>query len=287
MSDNIGRTLSPLFRRLREAWDFQTEAEQKRRDMPTTISVAPNAIDDNASFHYLMLNVFKVGCMSHISARPDLAIPLSLMLVLKYSRGILQTADRKKALLISLSHPIEIAESLISYFLRSDVRPMLHGQIVEKDWPQLMRAACSVTDLGIDFRQEGAYFETDYMKSVIESSSWPYGLVVINDAIGELEPNYYVPVQQFNNIRSLTTELNLPVIIVNSHLQQYAFDAEVFDHIAQLREELDSYKLFIKKADRKAYGKLSFDMSPTGNILEDALTNDTTTKPVNYNSGSK
>jgi len=283
--ENIGTTVSPLFKRYREVWHYQTEAEQKRRNMPVTFSMAPENIDDNASFHYFMLNFFKPGCMSHISVRPDLAIPLSMMLVLKYSRGILQTADRKKALLISLSHPIEISERLMSYSLRRNVTQMLNGEIVEEDWQQLMLAAGNIYELGIDYWKESAFFETDYLKNIIESSSssCPYGLVVINDSTGELEPNYYVPVQQLKNIRSLTSELNLPVIIVNSHLQQYANDAEVFDHIAQLQEELDSYQLFIKKADRKAFGKLSFVMSPTCNILEDALSNFTSTIPENYN----
>lgn len=283
--DNIGITVSPLFKRLKEAWYFQTEAEQKRRDMPSTISIAPDIVD-NTNFHFFMLNIFKAGCMSHISVRPDLAIPLSLMLALKYSRGTMQTAQRKKVLLISLTHPIEISERLLSRGMGRSVRSMLHGEIVHNDWIPLTVSAGNVYELGIDFWKVGAFFETGHLRSLIESSSWPYGLVVINDSIGELEPNYYVPVQQYKTISSFATELNLPVIIVNSHLQQYAFDAEIFDHIAQLRDELDSYQLLIKSANRKAYGKLSFIMSPTCNILEDDLTDDTT-KPANYNSGSE
>lgn len=282
VANNIGSTVGPLFRRLKDAWDFQTEAEQNRRKTPSTIIMTPDNIADDSTFHYFMLNIFKAGSMSHVSVRPGLAVPLSLMLVLKYSRGIQQIANRKKALLVSLSHPIEIAESLMSHCLGRSVRPLLHGEMVEKDWPWLTRAAGTIHDLGIDFLIEGASFVTKNLKGVIESSSWPYGLVVINDSIGELEQNDYVSVQHYKKIRSLTTELNLPVIIINSHLQQVAFDADIFDHVAQLRDELNRYQLFINRSDRKAFGKLSFVMSQTCNILEDSPTT-----PANCEIGSE
>jgi hypothetical protein len=199
------------------------------------------------------------------------------MLVLKYSRNILQATQRKKALLISLTHPIDISERLMSRCMGRSVKFMHHDEISQKDWTSLMWSASSVYDLGIDFWQESAFFETGYLKSLMELSSWPYGLVVINDSIGELEPNYYIPVDQYKKIRLLATELKLPVIVINSQLQQYAFDTEIFDHIAQLNDESDSYQLLIKSADRKAFGRRSFVMSPSCNILEDALTNDTRT----------
>lgn len=284
--ENIGKTVSPLFKKIENEWGFQTGALQKRCDVPGTTSNEPDIVD-NVNFHYFMLNIFKAGCLSHISVRPDLAIPLSLMLALKYFRNILQATQRKKALLISLTHPIDISERLMSCCMGRSVRFMQHDEISQKDWTSLMWSASSVHDLGIDFWQESAFFETGYLKILMELSSWPYGLVVINDSIGELEPNYYVPVDQYKKIRLLATELNLPVIVINSHLQQYAFDAEVFDHLAQLHDESDSYQLLIKSADNKAYGRLSFVMSPTCNILEDVLANVTTSKPENYNLGGE
>ncbi len=290
-SYNIGKTLKPFFKRLKQVWESRAEIDHKRfRNKPGTIRVGQNNIADNTSFLYFMMNLFKPGCMSHISVRPGLALPLSLMLLLKYSRGIQQAENRKKALFISLTHPIEIAENVMAHCLRRSVKPMLNGKILDRDWPYLTRAAGEVYDLCIDFWKEDVFFETDFLKHILQSSEWPYGLVVINDSTGRLEEDSYGtinPLQQLKSIRLLATALNIPVIVINSSLQKDVMDTDVFDHIAQLSDDVDRYQLFISKSNKSAYGKLTFVMSRKCNILEDALSNFTQTKPANYNSWSE
>ena len=252
--DNIGKAVKPFYKRLHNAWVNRAESDpdqRRSRDMPGNHRLAQNNIADNTSFLYFMMNIFKPGCMAHISVRPGLAIPLSLMLVLKYIRGLQQTEKREKTLLISLTHPMEIVENLMAHCLKRNVRPFLNGEIRDQDWPPLTRAAGDVYGLGIDFWKEGVLFETDHLKRIIESSEIPFGLVVINDATGQLDQNCcgtISPEQQLIKIRSLTTELKLPVIIIDSSYKQEIVSADVFDYVAQLNDEVDTYQLSIAKS---------------------------------------
>jgi len=287
---NVGKTLKPFVCRLKEDCDNRVMADtdnKHRRAMRNAIHMVPDSIADTSSFLYFKMNLFKLGSLSHVSVRPNLAIPLSLMLVLKHSRGIRRVDCMKKSLLISLSHPVDLAEKLIAYCMRRSIKRILTGGIVDQDWPILTRAAGDVFELGIDFWDTDVLFNTDMLNDIVASTDVPFGLIVINDSIGQLEKDYcgeHDPIHRFKVFQSLAKELNIPIIVVNSWLPPRLQSEHVFDHVAQLREEPDKCQFIISTTDQRARGSLSFVLSKTTDILEDALSNFTSTKPANYNS---
>jgi hypothetical protein len=287
---NIGNTVKPFFCRLKEDCDNRVLVDtdnKHKRALRNAIHTAPDSIADTSSFLYFKMNLFKLGSLSHVSVRPNLAIPLSLMLVLKYSRGVRRGDSMNKSLLTSLSHPVDIAEKLMAYCMRRSLKRILSGGIVDQDWPILTKAAGDVFELGIDFWGADVFFNTDMLKEIIASRRVPFGLIVIHDSNGQLEKDYYGegdPIHRYKVFRSLAKELNIPIIVVNSWLPPRLLSEHVFDHVAQLREEPDKCQLYISKTDQKARGSLSFVLSRTTDILEDALSNFTSTKPANYNS---
>lgn len=272
----IEKAIKTLFKRLQQADSDHEGIGKKSYRVPRLyVRKTPYIFADNISFKFLKANIYKPSSISVISAKNDLAIPLCLMLILKYIRGIQRFEGNRKSLLVSLTHPLDIAERLISKEMGYSINKMLGGQIIhDRDWPRLVRAATNVFALEIELWVKGALFEPDQLRQIIDSSksSTPFGLIVINDSTGQLENDSYCEIEAASKLRecrSIVSHTDISLLVIQSFLPQLILETVAFDFYVKLRDNMDQFELYISDSQEGAVGDLALVMSQDCGIFEE------------------
>jgi len=283
----IGRTLKPLMGRLQMVYQQASATKELlvRKYVPKIAGVnAAVSLADNQTFEYFKSNLFLPGNFSLVSVQPCLGIPFSLMLVLKFARACTRYDIRMKPLVIALADPSDLAERLVAYCMGRNLADIMKGRVENQDWSKLARACGEVHDLGIDFWQQGVYFEADQLKSILRRPGRSCGLIVIYDAPGQL-PDYISnmtePEDRLTQLRALASELCIPVVIVSTSLMITQASTEIFHHAALLNGDTDQCELMMDLLGENRQS-LYFRLSRIHNILEDDLVNFTSDRPANY-----